>query len=282
MPIITFASSKGGAGKTTSAIVLATTLGRHRKVVLIDADPAGSLLSWAEKAKLPGRLTVRTTQGETFIRGELLEAAKEAEFVIVDLDRGATRLNAYALGESDLVIIPMGDEHQDAEAAIETLGQVNLEAKVVRREIPTRILFARTRVGGKSRLSSSLSAQVRDRVGAFERELHSQRAIASLHNLGGTLYDMRPDEVSGVPRAIAHAELFADEVEQILKSIQDTQRKAQNAQRRRAANPTVQMSVRMPEETYERFRALCQRERRTNGDQIRVLMSVYEQTMNKA
>lgn len=45
--------------------------------------------------------------------------------------------------------------------------------------------------------------------------------------------------------------------------------------RRREANTTVQMSVRMPEETYERFRALCERERRTNGDMLRVLMEGY-------
>ncbi len=42
--------------------------------------------------------------------------------------------------------------------------------------------------------------------------------------------------------------------------------------RRREINPTVQMSVRMREETYERFRALCKRERRTNGDMLEVLM----------
>lgn len=35
---------------------------------------------------------------------------------------------------------------------------------------------------------------------------------------------------------------------------------------------TVQMSIRMPEETYERFRELCKQERRTNGDMLRVLM----------
>lgn len=45
--------------------------------------------------------------------------------------------------------------------------------------------------------------------------------------------------------------------------------------RRREINPTVQMSVRMPETTYEKFRILCQRERRTNGDMLAVLMESY-------
>ncbi len=45
---------------------------------------------------------------------------------------------------------------------------------------------------------------------------------------------------------------------------------------RRDANPTVQMSVRMREDVYERFRALCAHERRTNGDMLEVLLGVYE------
>lgn len=44
---------------------------------------------------------------------------------------------------------------------------------------------------------------------------------------------------------------------------------------RRDPNEVVQMSLRMPVETYDRFRALCKRERRTNGDMLRVLMEGY-------
>lgn len=44
---------------------------------------------------------------------------------------------------------------------------------------------------------------------------------------------------------------------------------------RREANPTVQMSVRMAESDYERFRQLCVTERRTNGDMVNVLLEHY-------
>lgn len=233
MPIISFASSKGGAGKTTSAIVLATTLARRHKVVLVDADPAGRLRSWASKAPLPGRLSVQATQGERFIQEELLAAEDQADFVIVDLEGAATRLNAIAISESDLVIVPMGDEQQDAEAAIETLAQVALESQGGRREIPVRVLFARTQAAVKSRLARSLNAQVRDRVGSFQTELHNRAAISWLHNLGGTLYDMNPEEVTGVARAIANAELFAEELEKLMAWLAAARRVGERQQAKR-------------------------------------------------
>lgn len=39
--------------------------------------------------------------------------------------------------------------------------------------------------------------------------------------------------------------------------------------------PTVQMSIRMDEEDYLRFRALRKAERRTNGDMVQHLMTAY-------
>lgn len=143
MPVITFASSKEGAGKTMSAIVLATTLARNYHVTLIDADPAQHLISWSRKAPLLDQLKVLGTKGERSIQDEIKEAVARSEFVIVDLESAVTRLNSYAMGGSDLVVIPVGDKQQDAEATLETLSQLQLEEKIQRRQIMKRILLVR-------------------------------------------------------------------------------------------------------------------------------------------
>ena len=239
-------------------------------------------MAWSQRAPLPKRLTVKHTRGETFIRDEILEASENSKFVIIDLESAATRLNAFVMAESDLVIIPMGDEQQDAEAAIETLAQVNMEAKLIGREIPVRILFARTQAAVKSRLARSLNAQVRDRVGAFTIELHARTAFAALHSYGGALYNMKPERIAGLAKAIGNAEAFTEELQTVLKEIEDTQRKAQNARSRQHSNPTVQMSIRMPEASYEQFREICRRERRTNGEQLEFMMATHLRLLRQA
>ena len=74
MPVISFASSKGGAGKTTSAIILATELARGTDVILIDADPAGRLTRWAGLSRTPGRIEVIASKGEREIQDEIAAA----------------------------------------------------------------------------------------------------------------------------------------------------------------------------------------------------------------
>lgn len=78
MSVITFATSKGGAGKTTSAIILGTTLARKMRVTMIDADPAARLMSWASKAELPPELQITASKGERHIHDEIEQAREVA------------------------------------------------------------------------------------------------------------------------------------------------------------------------------------------------------------
>lgn len=47
MPVIAFANSKGGSGKTTSALLLACELAEKTAVTIIDADPRHPVTKWA-------------------------------------------------------------------------------------------------------------------------------------------------------------------------------------------------------------------------------------------
>ena len=59
MPTIVFASPKGGAGKSTSAVILATELaGKGAAVTIIDADPNRPVSRWAKRPGKPACLTV--------------------------------------------------------------------------------------------------------------------------------------------------------------------------------------------------------------------------------
>ena len=219
MPVISFASSKGGAGKTTSAIVLATELAEGTDVILIDADPAGRLMRWSALGGMPVRLTVVGSGGERTIQDEIVQATARSSFVIIDLEGSASRLTSFAISESDLVIVPSGDEQQDADEAVETLAQIAMEGRARRRDIPAAILFARTNAAVKSKLEKHINAQLRGVTQVFDTELNRRTAFSSLHNAGGGLRNLDISEVNGVDKAIVNAQAFAAEVIDMLEEV---------------------------------------------------------------
>ena len=218
MPVISFASSKGGAGKTTACIVLGTELSRGTSVCMIDADPAERLLAWANKGSLPDNLRVIACSDEKKIQKAISDAQTVATVVLVDLEGVASRLNTFVMAKSNLVIIPMGDEQQDADAAVDTLAQVQLDGEMAGRVIEARILFARTKAAVKSNIAKDINRQMRAHVPCFETELCDRSAYSNLHNLGGTLQDLADKGVGRLEKAIANAQAFAGEVIEALSS----------------------------------------------------------------
>lgn len=221
MPVISFASSKGGAGKTTSAIILGTELAEGTSVIMIDADPAQRLNRWSTLAPIRKSLEVISSGGERSIQSEIDDAKSRAAFVLIDLEGSASRLTSFAISESDFVIIPSGEEQQDADAAIDTLAEIAMESRARRRTIPAAILLARTSAAVKSRLEKHIHSELRRAGQVFDTELHRRTAFSSLHNAGGGLRQLDRSEVNGVDKAIANAQSFASEVIEFLEEAED-------------------------------------------------------------
>src|SRR5579871_1146993 len=130
MPTVVFASPKGGAGKSTSAVLLATELAvRGAGVTILDADPNKPVSIWAKRAGCPENLTVIADISERTIIDQIDAAARQTSFVIVDLEGTASLMVAYAISRADLVIIPTQGSHLDAGEAAKAVGLIRQQEK---------------------------------------------------------------------------------------------------------------------------------------------------------
>jgi chromosome partitioning protein len=141
MSIITMATSKGGAGKTTVAQVLLGALAsRGYHVAAIDADFNHTLSNWARTfAAYP--IDVQTELDETKIvpLAAELEAGRDA--VVIDTAGAAAQATVFAIGCADLVIVPIQLSSSDVVEAIKTIRLVRSASEMTRREILARVLF---------------------------------------------------------------------------------------------------------------------------------------------
>lgn len=107
--IITVATLKGGAGKTTTAVTLAEQASAGGgPAVLIDADPMGSAVRWSVLAAEAGqqfRSTVIGMPAQDITR-RLGPATRGAPVAVVDTPPGALGIARSAIEAADVVIMP--------------------------------------------------------------------------------------------------------------------------------------------------------------------------------
>ena len=106
MPTIAFITPKGGAGKSTSALLLAAELAKGARVIVIDADPNAPIAKWSSRGDGTSNLEIVQAGKEDSIFDLIEEAEKKAAFVIVDTEGVADLRAAHAMSASDFVIVP--------------------------------------------------------------------------------------------------------------------------------------------------------------------------------
>jgi chromosome partitioning protein len=214
MPTLVIASSKGGSGKSTSAILLATALAEHgATVTIIDADVNRPLSSWARHAELPDTLTVLSDVNETTIIDTIEDAAATAQFVIVDLEGTASLMVGLAISRADLVIIPTQGSQLDATETAKTVKLVKMQEKSLRLKIPMAILLTRTSTAIRPRTLLAIEAEFRKAgIRVFNTQIHERDAYKAIFSFGKMLPDLDSSQVRNLPAAILNAKELMVEV----------------------------------------------------------------------
>jgi chromosome partitioning protein len=154
MRVITFASGKGGCGKTTAAVALAgEAVCRGLRVVLIDLDRQRSALDW-RAVEAEGARPEVIGAGAGF--SSVLESLRDAfDLAILDTPGRESAIGREAMLASDDVVIPCQPSPLDLWSASETLA-VARQARGMRPSLKVRTLI--TRAGARRKLSREIVA----------------------------------------------------------------------------------------------------------------------------
>jgi chromosome partitioning protein len=191
MPVIVVSNPKGGTGKSTTSLVIGTTLARHgASVTVFDCDPNRHLEAW------------RTGPSQNPVK----------IIVVADLEGTASLLVASAILAADLVIIPTQGSAMDAAQAKRAISFIDDQAAAVGPR-PYKVLFTRTKPGFATR-DEKVIRETLMKTGAplFRTDLAERAAYRSMFTFRQSLEELDPAAVNGVEKAIENADALVAEI----------------------------------------------------------------------
>ena len=191
--VVTVAQQKGGAGKTTLVIQLATALAAAgRKVGLVDIDPQGSLTGWMRLREHRQRdaAEIRFSMvGGWRVGVELDRLKREVDLVVVDTPPHTDMDAKAAIKGADLVLVPVQPSSLDIWAS---QGTVELAAKEKRK---AALVLNRVPPRGRS-VEEARQALMELGAPALETQLGNRQAFVTSVAVGLGVVESEPKSAS--------------------------------------------------------------------------------------
>lgn len=149
MSIIAMIGNKGGTGKTTLSINIATALSKKASVALIDADPQRSALQWSVMRECEGDLPV--IEGCWNLDDVISHTSSGYDYVIIDCPPSIHSIQSReALDICDMTLIPVQPSPYDLWATV----RIEREIEVARQSNPgLSAMLVMNQVEPRTRLS---------------------------------------------------------------------------------------------------------------------------------
>ena len=216
--IVAVASSKGGVGKSSYIMAIASALAKSGlNVGILDNDPNQPVIEWLSENPVEN-ITATPKVSDTEVFDTLDKMREIHDIVLADMEGSANLGVAMAIASADLVIVPSQGSSLDHKEAAKTLGLIRSQSKLQRREIPFRILFTRTSQAITPRSLRKAYEQLRERKLPFMKaEFNNLEAFKVFVGEGRSIYSLTDEEAPNLKGALKVLHALAAELIAVLK-----------------------------------------------------------------
>ena len=177
---IAFINSKGGVGKTTSAVYVGEYLAQTSSVEIVDTDPQASATDWADRAAEIGE-PLRSTLRVANVRSLARPASDQCDYIVLDTPPGNAAMIDAAIDAADLIVVPTRPSSIDVARVWETLRTTAAK--------PTAVLLVSVVLNTRS-LADARAALEGEGIAVFDTVIPQREAIKSA-------FGHRPDRFYG-------------------------------------------------------------------------------------
>jgi chromosome partitioning protein len=208
MPIVALVGNKGGAGKTTLCVNLATAMSAFAPTVVLDADPQRSSLQWRDLAERDDAVTVVDAVDD--VRAAVQTARATHEYLVIDCPPSVHAVQtADVLAICHIALVPVQPSPLDIwatvhiEEKVEEARQVNpgLRAVLVINQLEPRTLLSQQIRQGLAELSLPVAQTAIRRRMAYRSSVLEGRTVMDLGIRGSEAADEIRQLIEEVVRA---------------------------------------------------------------------------------
>ncbi|MBP6098358.1 MAG: AAA family ATPase [Candidatus Levybacteria bacterium] len=197
--IISLLNQKGGVGKTTLSIHIASTLAlAGEKVLLVDADVQRSALDWA--ASRDGEILFPVVGiSKNSIHKEIPLLTADYDHIIIDGPPRVYDVARSAIAASDLVLIPINPSPYDVWAAKEVVDLVNEVKEPLQAYRKITSAFVINRKVNNTVISRDVVEALEQykSIPVLESQISQRISYAETAARGSTVIEEDPDSVAG-------------------------------------------------------------------------------------
>lgn len=215
MPNIAFISPKGGAGKTTAALLAALALAeRGGRVALIDSDPNKPLMHWASLPDRPDAISVHPAPTVQDIRDAVREARRrDPEWFIVDTEGSERGAMVFAALRFDLALTPVAGSQLDVREAVKAARMVEAFGRRAGAPLLHRAFLTRVPAALRPKILRKVVEELRAaEVELLPTGLVEKEAFRALFSTGGGFEALEAAGVWGVAAGRLNATRFAADI----------------------------------------------------------------------
>lgn len=189
--IISFINQKGGVGKTTLSINVASRLANAgHKVLLIDADKQGSSSAWASLREETPFQVISLARDN--MAKDAMKLSLDFDYTIIDAPPHAESISRSVIIASDLVLIPIEPSGLSSWASDVTVRQIQ-QAQEYKETLKCGFVVSR-KIG-----NSVIGREIREMVGSsgihiFQSDIENRVAYAESGTMGQTIFEWGSDK----------------------------------------------------------------------------------------
>lgn len=189
--IISFINQKGGVGKTTLSINVASALANAgHKVLLIDADKQGSSSAWASlREETPFQVIALARDN---MATDAMKLARDFDYTIIDAPPHAESISRSVIIASDLALMPLEPSGLSSWASDVTVRQIQ-QAQDYKETLKCGFVVSR-KIG-----NSVIGREIREMVAGsgihvFQADIETRVAYAESGTMGQTIFEWGSDK----------------------------------------------------------------------------------------